>query len=63
MGFSGGIEHDLSKPDGTPRKLMSAERLRSMGWAPRIALADGIAEAYRAFQDGQFVDRKAGTEA
>lgn len=63
VGFSGGIEHDLSKPDGTPRKLMSAERLRSMGWAPSIALADGIAEAYRAFQDGQFVDRKAGTEA
>ncbi len=63
VGFSGGIEHDLSKPDGTPRKLMSAERLRSMGWAPRIALADGIAEAYRAFQDGQFVDRKAGTQA
>lgn len=62
VGFSGGIEHDLSKPDGTPRKLMSAERLRSMGWAPRIALADGIAEAYRAFLDGQFVDRKPGIQ-
>lgn len=63
VGFTGGIEHDLSKPDGTPRKLMSAERLRGMGWAPRIALAEGIAEAYRAFLGGQFVDRRAGSPA
>src|SRR5690606_2316153 len=31
-GFEGRIVHDLGKADGTPRKLMSAERLRTMGW-------------------------------
>ena len=46
VGFSGKITHDLSKPDGTPRKLMSADKLRSMGWAPTITLKDGIAETY-----------------
>ncbi|WP_108395430.1 GDP-L-fucose synthase [Devosia submarina] len=46
VGFKGELVHDLSKPDGTPRKLMSADKLRSMGWKPRIALKDGIAATY-----------------
>lgn len=49
VGFTGEIVHDLSKPDGTPRKLMSAERLRSMGWTPKIELEDGIYETYQWF--------------
>jgi GDP-L-fucose synthase len=48
-GFSGRIVHDLSKPDGTPRKLMSAEKLRATGWSPRIELRDGIAAVYQWF--------------
>lgn len=51
VGFDGEIVHDLSKPDGTPRKLMSADRLRAMGWQPKINLEDGIAETYRWFQE------------
>jgi len=47
VGFDGEIVHDLSKPDGTPRKLMSADRLRAMGWAPKIPLREGIDQAYR----------------
>jgi len=46
VGFEGRIVTDPSKPDGTPRKLMSADRLRSEGWTPRIALRDGIASTY-----------------
>ncbi len=46
VGFKGTIEHDLSKPDGTPRKLMSADRLRALGWHPRIALEDGLRATY-----------------
>jgi len=46
VGFEGEIVHDLSKPDGTPRKLMSAARLRAMGWAPRIPLRAGLEDAY-----------------
>ena len=49
VGFTGAVEHDLTKPDGTPRKLMSAERLRALGWAPSISLEDGIASTYRWF--------------
>jgi GDP-L-fucose synthase len=35
VAFEGEIVHDLSKPDGTPRKLMSSEKLRALGWRPR----------------------------
>lgn len=49
VGFEGEIVHDTSKPDGTPRKLMSGEKLRAMGWEPSIALPDGIASTYRWF--------------
>ena len=49
VGFSGKILHDLSKPDGTPRKLMSADRLRSLGWVPKISLKEGVTETYNAF--------------
>lgn len=47
VGFDGEIVTDPSKPDGTPRKLMDGSRLKEMGWRPRIALRDGIAETYR----------------
>lgn len=49
VGFKGEIVHDLSKPDGTPRKLMSADKLRASGWAPKIDLKDGIASVYQWF--------------
>ncbi|WP_369062151.1 GDP-L-fucose synthase [Caulobacter sp. 73W] len=46
VGFEGRIETDLSKPDGTLRKLMSGEKLRAMGWTPNIELRDGISSVY-----------------
>ena len=49
VGFEGGIVHDLSKKDGRPRKLMSANKIRALGWAPKIYLPGGLASAYRAF--------------
>lgn len=49
VGFKGEIVHDLSKPDGTPRKLMSADKLRAMGWAPKIGLKQGVEETYAWF--------------
>ena len=49
VGFEGKIEHDLSKPDGTPRKLMSADTLLGLGWRPSIALSEGIRETYEWF--------------
>lgn len=51
VGYTGEIVHDLSKPDGTPRKLMSADKIRALGWRPRIELEAGIAATYRWYQD------------
>ncbi|NDZ78073.1 GDP-L-fucose synthase [Streptomyces sp. SID10853] len=51
-GFEGRIGWDTSKPDGTPRKLLDISRLRALGWAPGIALRDGIAGTYAAWQRG-----------
>lgn len=49
VGFQGEIVRDTSKPDGTPRKLMSADKLRGLGWQPTIELRNGIASTYAWF--------------
>jgi GDP-L-fucose synthase len=49
VGFDGEIVTDVSKPDGTPRKLMSGERLSVLGWRPSIGLREGIGRTYRWF--------------
>lgn len=49
VGFTGSIETDPSKPDGTPRKLCDISRIQATGWQPRISLADGVAAAYQDF--------------
>jgi GDP-L-fucose synthase len=51
VGFTGEIVRDTSKPDGTPRKLMSGDKLRGLGWSPSIGLRDGIASTYAWFLD------------
>lgn len=50
-GFEGAIEHDLSKPDGTPRKLMDVSKLTQAGWKARIPLEEGIRKVYEALKD------------
>ena len=49
LGFDGDLVFDTSKPDGTPRKLLNTEKLRSLGWSPRIPLREGILDAYAWF--------------
>ena len=49
VGFAGEIVHDLSKPDGTPQKLMDGSKLKALNWRPRISLRDGLESTYRAF--------------
>ena len=46
VGFSGSIEWDSSKPDGTPRKLLDVSRIKALGWKAQISLKDGIASTY-----------------
>lgn len=53
VGFEGTITKDTTKPDGTPRKLMSGDKIAELGWMPRIGLEEGIAHAYREFLAGR----------
>jgi len=46
VGFEGEIKNDLSKPDGTPRKLMDVSKLTAFGWKARIELGEGILSVY-----------------
>jgi GDP-L-fucose synthase len=50
VGYTGEIKHDLSKPDGTPRKLLDVSYLHSLGWKHKIELEDGIKMVYEDFK-------------
>lgn len=50
VGFNGKLVFDTSKPDGTPRKLMSGAKLQSMNWTPKIGLREGLVAAYADFK-------------
>jgi GDP-L-fucose synthase len=50
IGFSGNIEYDSTKPDGTPRKLMDVTRINSLGWKYKTELKEGIVKAYNFFK-------------
>jgi GDP-L-fucose synthase len=49
VGFDGEIKHDLSKPDGTPKKLLDISRMKSFGWEARTDLELGIRKTYEAY--------------
>ena len=49
VGFRGRILHDLSRPDGAPRKLADISLLKSTGWQPRISLREGLVQTYADF--------------
>ncbi len=49
VGFSGKIQYDSFKPDGTPRKLMDVTRINSLGWKFKTELIDGITKTYEWF--------------
>ncbi|MHB1098284.1 MAG: GDP-L-fucose synthase family protein [Burkholderiales bacterium] len=51
VGFSGTIDFDSSKPDGTPRKLMDVTRLKNTGWNASTSLSEGLLLAYCDFQN------------
>lgn len=47
VGFRGRIEWDTSKPDGTPRKLLSVEKINNLGWKAKIDFVDGLETVYK----------------
>ena len=50
VGYTGEIIHDLTKPDGTPRKLMDVSYVHSLGWKHKIELPEGIKQVYEDFK-------------
>jgi GDP-L-fucose synthase len=49
VGYEGKIEYDATKPDGTPQKLLSVDRLHAMGWQANTGLQEGLEKAYAAY--------------
>lgn len=53
VGYEGEIANDLSKPDGTPRKLLNVDKLASTGWKHRVELKEGIDSVYSWYLENQ----------
>ena len=53
VGYEGELTFDASKPDGTPRKLTDISKITATGWAPRIAIEEGVSMAYQSFLNEQ----------
>ena len=51
VGYKGQIKHDLTKPDGTLRKLMNVDKLKNAGWSAKIELEEGIQSVYASLID------------
>ncbi len=50
VGYSGKIQYDSTKPDGTPKKLLDSSRINDLGWRAEINLEDGLKETYNDFK-------------
>lgn len=58
VGFTGDLEFDLSKPDGTPRKLLDVSRLKNLGWQAKTPLKEGIEKTYEWYLQNQETIRR-----
>jgi GDP-L-fucose synthase len=53
VGYSGVVDYDRTKPDGTPRKLLDVSKLKGLGWSPSISLRKGIADTVLWYQENK----------
>jgi GDP-L-fucose synthase len=53
VGFDGDLTFDISRPDGSPRKLLDVTRMSNLGWQAKIGLEDGLTQAYQWFLDNK----------
>jgi len=51
VGFRGKTIWDTSKPNGTPRKVLNVDKIKSLGWEPKISLFEGIKSTYEWYKD------------
>jgi GDP-L-fucose synthase len=56
VGFGGRLRYNSERPDGTPQKLLDTSRLTALGWRPRIALEEGLSDAYRWYRERVVAD-------
>ena len=54
VGYEGKITNDLTKPDGTPRKLMNVSKLTNAGWTATIELEEGVRSVYEGLKDKEW---------
>jgi len=53
IGYKGEIKWDDSKPNGTPRKVLNVDKIKSLGWSPKIGIRQGIYETYEWYKNEQ----------
>ena len=53
VGYKGEIRWDTSKPNGTPRKVLNVDKIKSLGWSPKIGIRQGIYETYEWYKNEQ----------
>jgi len=51
VGFKGEIVWDTSKPNGTPRKVLNVDKIKSLGWEPKVSLREGIEKTYELYKE------------
>lgn len=55
VGYNRDINWDFTKPNGTPRKVMNVEKIKSLGWEPKISLREGIESTYQWYKENVIV--------
>jgi len=50
VGYKGEIKWDTSKPNGTPRKVLNVDKIKTLGWSPKIGIRQGIYETYEGYK-------------
>ena len=53
VGFTGGFNWDPSKPNGPPRKVLNIDKIKSLGWEPKISFKDGIESTYKWYLENE----------
>jgi GDP-L-fucose synthase len=55
VGFMGNVTWDKTKPNGTPRKVLNVDKMKSLGWEPKISLREGIKKTYNWYKENVVV--------
>jgi GDP-L-fucose synthase len=51
VGYRRNINWDTTKPNGTPRKVLNVDKIKALGWQPKIGLREGIESTYQWYKE------------